>query len=145
MSKFLVSALCATLLVGCIQPTTTAPAAPAPSDNAPRVFFVEPLDQAAVASPLTVKFGAEDFAVVPAGSEQKPNEGHLHVMVDAPCIKSGQGIPKDKTHIHYGRAQMETTLELSPGEHTLCLQAADTNHIALEGDGMTHTIKVTVK
>ena len=33
---------------------------------------------------------------------------------------------------------------LEPGTHTLCLQAADGAHTALPGEGMTHTISITV-
>jgi hypothetical protein len=35
--------------------------------------------------------------------------------------------------MHYGKAQTEAELTLTPGVHTLCLQAADGSHVALEG------------
>jgi hypothetical protein len=54
-------------------------------------------------------------------------------------------IPNDETHRHFGDGSTEADLELSPGRHTLCLQAADGAHIALEGAGMTHQINVTVE
>ncbi len=47
--------------------------------------------------------------------------------------------------LHYGKAQTEAELTLTPGAHTLCLQAADGNHVALEGQGMAHTIGITVE
>jgi hypothetical protein len=40
---------------------------------------------------------------------------------------------------------MEAELALAPGKHTLCLQAADGNHVALDGAGMIHTIALTVE
>jgi hypothetical protein len=54
-------------------------------------------------------------------------------------------VPKDDTHLHYGKGQLEAELTLSPGTHTLCLQAADGAHIALAGEGMTQRITITVK
>ncbi len=147
----MVLVLSSMIFTGCVQPAqgsnpatqNTMPAAPALSG--PRVFFVEPADGAEVTSPVTVKFGAEEFTVEPAGEAVKPAHGHLHVMVDTDCIPAAQGIPNDETHLHYGKAQMEAEIELSPGEHTLCLQAADSNHVALAGEGMTHVITVKVR
>jgi hypothetical protein len=109
-----------------------------------RVFFVEPRHEEEVSNPVTLKFGAENFIVEATGGEIKPGHGHLHVMVDTDCIVAGQGIPQDETHLHFGKGQMETQVELPSGEHTLCLQAADGNHIALEGAGMTDQITVVV-
>jgi hypothetical protein len=87
---------------------------------------------------------AENFTVEPAG-EIKPGAGHLHIMIDADCVEAGNVIPKDETHLHYGQGQIEAELELSSGEHTLCLQAADGAHFALPGEGMTDEISITVQ
>jgi hypothetical protein len=65
-------------------------------------------------------------------------------MVDTDCVAAGQGVPKDETHLHYGQGQLEAELELAPGPHTLCLQAADGLHVALPGAGMTQMIAITV-
>jgi hypothetical protein len=51
----------------------------------------------------------------------------------------------DDTHLHFGHGQLEAELELAPGAHTLCLQAADGAHVALAGAGMTQEIAVTVE
>ncbi len=40
---------------------------------------------------------------------------------------------------------MEAELTLPPGQHTLCLQAADGAHVALPGTGMTHQISISVQ
>jgi hypothetical protein len=66
-------------------------------------------------------------------------------MVDTDCLAAGQVVPKDDTHLHYGKGQLEAELALPPGLHTLCLQAADGAHIALAGEGMTQRITITVK
>lgn len=112
--------------------------------TAARVRFVDLADGASVSSPLTVKMAAENFTVEPAG-EVKAGHGHLHIVVDGDCIAAGQVIPKDEQHLHYGQGQVETTLELAAGSHTLCLQAADGAHVALPGDGLTQKIGVTVQ
>jgi hypothetical protein len=111
---------------------------------APRVSFSSPADGATVASPVHVKLTAENFIVEPAGAV-KTGAGHLHIMVDTACIAPGQTIPKDAQHLHFGQAQLEADLELAPGAHTLCLQAADGAHMGLSGEGLTQTINITVQ
>jgi hypothetical protein len=103
-----------------------------------------PADGATVASPVHVTLGAEHFTVEPAGAV-KAGAGHLHFIVDAPCVAAGSVIPKDAQHLHYGQGQLAADLELRPGQHTLCLQAADGAHTALAGAGLTQQIKLTVK
>jgi hypothetical protein len=110
-----------------------------------RVLFTSPADGATVASPVKVTMAAENFVVEPAGETITEGHGHLHIMVDTDCFAPGEIIIKDETHLHYGQAQLEADLELAPGEHTLCLQAADGVHRALAGDGMQQTIKITVE
>lgn len=110
----------------------------------PRVFFVEVKDGATVSSPVQVKMGAENFTIEPAG-QVRTGAGHLHIMVDADCLPAGQTVPKDDNHLHYGNGQMEANLELEPGTHRLCLQAADGAHVALPGDGLKQQITITVK
>jgi hypothetical protein len=109
-----------------------------------RVFFTNLNDGDTVDSPVTVQWSAENFTIEPAG-EVKAGAGHLHIMVDADCVAAGQIVPADDNHLHYGKAQTEATLELTPGEHTLCLQAADGVHTALAGDGVTQVVTITVR
>ncbi len=119
-------------------------AACAPAAPVAQVTFVEPTNGATVSSPVLVKMAAENFAVEPAG-EVKAGAGHLHIIVDADCAAAGQVITKDDAHLHYGQGQLQAELELAPGAHTLCLQAADGAHVALPGAGMTEKINITVK
>jgi hypothetical protein len=109
-----------------------------------RVLIVEPQNGAAVSSPVLVKMAAEKFKVEPAGMVAN-GRGHLHILVDTPCMAAGQVIPKDDRHLHYGKGQLEAELALAPGTHTLCLQAANGAHVALDGEGMRQTISVLVK
>lgn len=114
------------------------------SDADGRVRFVDLRDGAAVSSPLVVKMAADNFTVEPAG-EVKAGHGHLHIVIDGDCIPAGQVVPKDDQHLHYGQGQVEATLELAPGPHTLCLQAADGAHVALSGADLTQKISITVQ
>lgn len=113
------------------------------SAQEPRVRISSPDSGDSVASPIHVVMEAENFAVEAAG-EIHEGAGHLHIMVDTDCLPAGEVVPKDDTHLHFGDGSTEADLELAPGEHTLCLQAADGAHFALPGAGMTHTIQVTV-
>lgn len=106
----------------------------------PEVRFVEPQHNATVSSPVTVKTEARGITIEPAGPVRE-GTGHFHIMIDTPCIPPGQIIPADDNHKHYGQAQTEATLELPPGEHTLCLQVGDGAHRALP---ITETITITV-
>ena len=109
-----------------------------------QVFFTNLNDGDTVDSPVTMQWSAENFTIEPAG-EVKAGAGHLHIMVDAACVTAGQIVPADDNHLHYGKAQTEATLELTPGEHTLCLQAADGVHTALAGEGATQVVRITVR
>ena len=120
------------LLVGC-------------GGSEPSVRIAEPHDGASVAAPVRVVMTAENFTIEPAGDGMvREGAGHLHIMVDTPCVEAGTTIPKDETHLHFGDGSTETELALSPGDHTLCLQAADGAHTALAGEGLTHSITVNV-
>lgn len=130
-------ALVVLVLTGCGRTTLGSAAQP-------RVTFLEPRDGQTVSSPVSIRMGVENFTVEPAGPVQR-GRGHLHLMVDADCVPVGQAVPKDDAHIHYGKGQVEDNLQLAPGSHRLCLQAADGAHMALDGDGTRQTIAITVK
>ena len=60
-------------------------------------------------------------------------------------IAPGNAIPKDETHLHYGKGQVSAELSLPPGKHTLRLQFADGAHVALEGKQYEAEVTVEVK
>ncbi len=107
-----------------------------------RIFFIEPTADANVSSPFKVVFGVDGVNVAPAG-EPKPNSGHHHIIVDGTHIEQGKPVPKDDTHIHFGKGQTETTLELAPGKHTLTMQLADWAHRSY-GKKFSSTITIEV-
>lgn len=122
---------------------TTAPELPAVPDGA-KVFFKSPKNGATVTSPFKVEMVAEGIKVDTAGPVVA-GSGHFHIFVDAEdSLMAGTMVPKDSTHIHYGKGQTETELKLSPGKHKLALQFADGLHRSY-GSKLSSTITVNVK
>ena len=126
------------LLAACTPPS------PPVKETGARVFFTNLNDGATVSSPLKVTMSSENFVIQPAG-EIVDGTGHLHILVDTDCTPVGEVVIKDETHLHYGNGQLEAELTLTPGQHTLCLQAANGAHIALPGVGMTQQVTITVQ
>ena len=110
----------------------------------PKVSFQSPTDGQTVNGTVRVVMQAENFTVEESGDVNE-GAGHMHIMVDTPCVAVGEVIPNDENHLHFGDGSTEAELQLSSGTHTLCLQAADGAHVALEGDGMTDEISITVE
>lgn len=113
------------------------------SEEPPRnaaVSISAPSQSATVTSPVTFEMSATDFVIEPAGSASE-GAGHFHLMIDVPCVTPGERIPADENHFHYGDGATTVEVELSPGEHTICLQAGDGLHIALD---LTDTVTFTV-
>jgi hypothetical protein len=102
------------------------------------VSIASPEDGATVESPFGVSMEADGFTIEPVG-EVREGAGHLHLMVDAGCVAPGQEIPDDASHLHFGDGSTETELDLPVGEHTLCLQAGNGAHTALD-----HTDQITI-
>lgn len=94
------------------------------------VYFIEPRgDKAVVGREVTVKMGVKGYELAPASAGLQEGTGHHHLIVDGPAfIEKGQEIPFDETHLHFGKAQKEGVVNLTPGEHTLTLQFADAKH-----------------
>ncbi len=111
-----------------------------------RVFIVEPLNGADVtSSPVTVKFGADAIAVEPAGSV-KDNSGHHHLLVDVDALPAmDQPLPFSDHVLHFGQAQKEAVVNLTPGKHTLQLVLAGGNHIPHNPPVVSEKITITVK
>jgi hypothetical protein len=104
-------------------------------DGAPEqaVRIVSPTSGATVPLTFTVVMAASGFSVEPAGLVNE-NAGHFHLLIDEPFVAAGEIIPADDTHLHFGKAQLTTTLTLEPGSYLLRLQLADGSHRALSGN-----------
>src|SRR5271157_5341738 len=110
---------------------TPVPGARHPSPAGARVYIVSPENGAYVPTTFTVRFGLEKMGVAPAGVD-KANTGHHHLLIDAPLPPLDHPIPNDENHLHFGGGQIETTLTLPKGKHTLQLLLGDAFHLPHE-------------
>lgn len=117
------------------------PVAPVPAGA--KVMFVSPADGAKVKSPVKLVFGVEGMKVQPAGQAVE-GTGHHHVIIGASGTPTGEVVPADETHIHFGKGQTEAELPLPAGEHKLTLQFADGIH-ASYGPALSQTITIVVE
>ena len=107
------------------------------------VAFANLNDGDTVTSPFTVEMTVVGMTVQPAG-EVVEGTGHHHIIINGGAIPSGQVIPTDDTHVHFGKGQTETELELEPGEYKLTLQFANGAHQSY-GEALSSTINITVE
>lgn len=107
------------------------------------VYFVNLTDGQEVSSTVVIEMGVSGMEIEPAGEVNK-GKGHHHIIIDGGFMKTGETIPADATHIHYGKGQTEATIELTPGTHTLTLQFANGLHQSY-GEAWSKTITVNVK
>ncbi|HEX5552552.1 MAG TPA: DUF4399 domain-containing protein [Chitinophagaceae bacterium] len=109
-----------------------------------KVFFRNLKDGQTVTDPFTVEMGITGMSVDSSG-KVRPGSGHHHLIIDGgDSIPAGTVVPQDATHLHFGNAQTETKLDLTPGKHTLTLQFADGLHRSY-GSKLAASITVTVK
>ena len=149
-------------LVACGQPKPTAAPGAAPAAGAPApaavaaplprlpspagasVAILSPHDGDVVGSPVKVVFSVQGMTLAPAG-DATPNSGHHHLLVDVPPPDLGQAIPKDAQHLHFGQAQTEAEITLTPGQHTLQLVFGDANHVPHNPPLLSAPLTITVQ
>jgi hypothetical protein len=123
--------------------TAVVPELPSIPEGA-KVIFQNLKDGAVVSSPLKVKMGTEVIKVDTAGPVIA-GIGHHHLLIDAEdSLTAGTMVPKDSTHLHFGKGQTETEIKLTPGKHKLALQFADGLHRSYGGK-LSTVITVNVK
>jgi len=137
------------VLIATVAFTSTKPAATPPA-AIPSLKIVAPAIGATVTGPKgKVEVDAKNWkTVAPAGSPVTPGERHLHFFIDVPAssVAVGQAIPTgDPKYVHAGGALLtDRELELSPGQHTITVVAANAAHIALASptpQSVTFTVK----
>jgi len=110
-----------------------------------KIFFISPLDGETVTNPIKISFGATGVSIVPAGKDI-PMSGHHHLLINVinlPNLKSP--IPADKNHLHFGKGQTETTIELPKGKHTLQMLLGNHLHIPHETPLLSDKIEIIVE
>ena len=110
------------------------------------MFIVSPKDGATVDKTFTVKFGVKGLDLEPI-DKQVPGAGHHHLLVDqdVTSLKADEAIPATATSIHFGKAQTETELTLTPGKHTLQLVLGNQVHVPFKPSIVSEKITVNVK
>ena len=152
-ANVLILALLFPYLAAC-QETPLPPPAPVTPTSLPRtaspegasVYIISPRDADSVpAGEVTVVFGLKGMGVAPAGVDF-PDTGHHHLLVNAQQTpRLDLPLPADDNHIHFGKGQTETTLNLEPGTYTLQLILGDKNHIPHDPPVMSEKLTITVK
>lgn len=124
----------------------SAPAEEAPADTTPRAYFIEPSDEARLTSPVTLKFGMDNYIVEPIEDPLvvNPGHGHMHIGVNTECLPPGTIIPSADPWVHFGDGSMEIQMQLPPGDHTLVLQVGDGEHRTLDEPGLCTSVMITV-
>jgi hypothetical protein len=119
---------------------TAVPEVP-PVPAGAKVYFKNLKNNATVSSPLKVEMAVDNMRVDTTGPVVS-GSGHFHIFIDAEdSLATGLIVPKDETHLHYGKGQTSADVPLKPGKHTLTLQFADGIHRSYGGQLAT---KITV-
>lgn len=115
----------------------------APADA--KVYIISPADGEVVSSTFTVKFGLSGMGIAPAGIDMD-NTGHHHILIDLDEMPDmSMPLPTTDNVVHFGVGQTETTLTLTPGEHTLQLLLGNYLHVPHQSPVMSEKITVTVQ
>jgi len=115
------------------------------ADESAQAYIISPSDGQSVPSEFTVKFGLSGMGVAPAGID-KEGTGHHHLLIDvAELPPLTEPLAATSQVKHFGGGQTETTLELSPGEHTLQLILGNYTHVPHDNPVISEKITVTVE
>ena len=115
------------------------------STNEKELYFIEPKDGEIVNGPVKIVFGLSGMGVAPAGIDF-PNTGHHHLLVDLENLPDlSKPIPADKNHIHFGKGQTETILDLPKGKRTLQLLMGNYLHIPHKEPVISDKITIFIK
>lgn len=120
-----------------------------PSSASAQVYFGNLVDGQELMSPFKVVFGLRGMGVAPAGVDNKAFKhiGHHHLFVNAVLtdeIRNGF-IPFDEQHLHFGKGQTETDLDLPLGRYTLMLVFGDPYHAVHSPVVASEKITIEVK
>ncbi|MCB1648429.1 MAG: DUF4399 domain-containing protein [Pseudomonadales bacterium] len=113
------------------------------SPSGAQAYIVSPANGATVGSTFTVVFGLKGMGVAPAGV-QANNTGHHHLLVDGVQLPD-LNIPLGSNVSHFGGGQTETSLTLTPGQHTLQLILGDHLHIPHNPAVVSEKITINVQ
>ena len=107
------------------------------------VEFVNLRDGDVVSSPFKVKFAVTGMSLAPAG-DTTVNTGHHHLIINSEGVATGELVPANERHLHFGKAQTETEVTLPTGNYKLTMQFANGLHQSY-GEVMRKSIQITVR
>ena len=140
-------ALLALMLAAGVGVMVNAQTTKKPAAKKPRVFFIEPKNNATVGTQVHMKFGSEgiEIGAVPPGdvTTARPGIAHYHVGIDQDCLASGKNIVKGTpSWVHFGDGKDVFDSQMTPGKHKLALQLGDDLHNTLPNTCQVITINV---
>ncbi|MGO2449285.1 DUF4399 domain-containing protein [Pseudomonas taetrolens] len=145
MNALLSRVALASVLMGASVMATAAGLESVEAPAGAKVTILSPADGATVDKTFTVKFGIEGMDLKPAG-DPTPYTGHHHLLIDVDTLPAENApIPADANHVHFGKAQTETEVTLTPGKHTLQLELGDKYHVPFKPAVVSEKITVNVK
>ena len=96
-----------------------------------QAYFANLADGERIEMPFLVKFGLSGgWGLAPIATPMGGKSGHHHLLVnrDLP-LDFKQALPFTEQYIHFGKGQMETVLNLAPGNYKLRMLLADDKHL----------------
>ena len=97
----------------------------------PEAYFANLANGEKIETPFLVKFGLSGgWGLAPISKGIGGKSGHHHLLInrDLP-LDFKQALPFNEQYMHFGKGQMETVLNLPPGNYTLRLLLADDKHL----------------
>ena len=141
--RLLIALLAGLLMFGVAAVHSADLSSPAPTDA--DVYFIEPQDEATVATTFTVKFGLRGMGVAPAGVDMG-GTGHHHLLIDVARLPDmTMPLPASAQFVHFGKGQTETQVTLPPGVHSLQLVLGNHLHVPHDPPVLSDRISVTVE
>ena len=114
-----------------------------PSPEGAQAYFVDLKDGDTISSPVLIRLGlTEQMGIAPALADW-PDTGHFHLLIDVNPPNPNKPISKKHLHLHLG--QMEKTVDLKKGKHTLQIVMGDYAHMPHDPPVMSERITVTVE
>ena len=114
-----------------------------PSPEGAQAYFVDLKDGDTVKVPFLIRCGlTEQMGIAPALADW-PDTGHFHLLIDVNPPNPNKPISKKHLHLHLG--QMEKTVDLKQGQHTLQIVMGDYAHMPHDPPVMSERITVTVE
>ena len=102
-----------------------------PPQGAAQAYFANINDGDKIETPFVAKFGLSGgWGLAPISAPISGKSGHHHLLVNRELpLDFKQPLPFNEQYIHFGKGQMETVLNLAPGEYVLRLLLADDKHL----------------